>query len=72
MTPTAVKDPLCFDQAFAADIENGVDYAEALERHVTGRSQVRRAACLQTLQALSALTIDQVQNIATWAKQQQY
>lgn len=69
---TTDRDPLNFDKAFAADIESGSEFADAFERHVTGRNQVRRAACLQTLQAMSALPMDQVANILMWAKRQQY
>lgn len=72
MVATTIKDPLNFDKAFAADIDAGVQYADALERHITGRNQVRRAACLQTLQALSALNLDQIHGLLMWAKQQQY
>lgn len=72
VTNTVHKDAASFDDAFAADIASGVQYADALEQHVTGSNRIRKAACLQTLQALSSLKLDEVQGLLAWAKQQQY
>ena len=72
MATTATVDPLNFDKAFAADIEAGMQYADALEKHVTGRNAIRRAACLQTLQALASLPTEEASGLVMWARQQRY
>jgi len=45
---------------------------EALEKYVTGKNRIRRAACLQTLQAISSLTSDQLAEILMWSLEQRY
>ncbi len=61
-----------FVDAFAADFAAGVPYAQLLATHITGGSRVRRAASLQTLQAISKLTPEQLQSLLRWASQQAY
>lgn len=64
------KHQLDFVEAFAADIRAGAQFADALSKHVTGDSRIRRAACIQTLQAVAALSLDELSFLLTWAKQQ--
>lgn len=61
-----------FDEAFAASLAANVQYADALTKHITGNNPNRRAAAIQTLQALALLDLDTVQGLLAWAKQQQY
>jgi hypothetical protein len=69
MTP---ESDLPFDTAFANDLAAGVSYEDALTKHVTGTGRVRRAACLQTLQAIAMLDLDTLQPLLMWARQQKY
>lgn len=71
-TSLLVECDLPFDEAFAADLAAGVAYEEALTRHVTGTGRVRRAACIQTLQAISKLDLDTLQPLLVWARQQEF
>lgn len=61
-----------FDEAFVKDISEGVQYADALKRHVTGDSKIRRAAALQTLQAIAELEFNDLSGLLVWAKSQNY
>lgn len=63
---------LPFDKAFAVAIAEGMQYADALEQYVTGKNKIRRAACIQTLQAISALTLEDVHGLLMWARSQEY
>lgn len=56
--------------AFAADLASGMQYADALEKHVTGKSTVKRSACLKTLQVMAELDLDAMQGILDWARTQ--
>ena len=61
-----------FDKAFAADIESGGQYADALEHHVTGRGSARRSAAIQTLQAVALLAAEDLSGLLSWAKTQKF
>lgn len=63
---------LLFDRAFVADIAADVQYADALERHVTGKSSVRRATAIQTLQAIAGLPMNDLSSLLVWAKSQRF
>lgn len=56
--------------AFAADLAAGMQYADALEKHVAGKGKVGRTMCLKTLQALTELDLDAMQGLLEWAKAQ--
>lgn len=61
-----------FDEAFVKDISEGAQYADALKRHVTGNSKIRRAVALQTLQAIAGLQFEDLSGLLVWAKSQSY
>lgn len=61
-----------FVTEFRRALDGGSDYAAALEKHVTGKSKIRRASALQTLQAISGLSADQMSELLMWARQQEY
>lgn len=61
-----------FDEAFVKDISEGVQYADALKRHVTGDSKIRRAAALQTLNAIAGLHTAELNGLLAWARKQIY
>ncbi len=63
---------LPFDKAFANALAAGASYEDALTRHVTGTGRVRRAACIQTLQAIAMLDLDTLQPLLAWARQQEF
>jgi hypothetical protein len=56
--------------AFAADLSAGMQYADALGKHVAGRGAVKRKVCLKTLISLTELDMDSIQGILAWAKSQ--
>jgi len=57
---------------FVSALKDGMTIDEALEKYVTGKNRIRRAACLQTLQAISSLTSDQLAEILMWSLEQRY
>lgn len=61
-----------FDTEFSRAISEGMLIADAFEKFVTGKSKVRRAACIQTLQAISNLDGDLLSEILWWSKSQTY
>ncbi|MEM8519456.1 hypothetical protein [Janthinobacterium sp. CAN_S7] len=61
-----------FGEEFVADIASGVQYADALERHVTGRGNARRSAAIQTLQAVAGLPAEDLSGLLSWAKTQKF
>lgn len=63
---------MSFERAFVADIAADIQYADALERHVTGKSNVRRATAIQTLQAIAGLPLDDLSSLLVWAKSQRF
>lgn len=52
------------------ELDDGMPIIDAPEKFVTGKSTVRRVACVQALQAISDVDFDTLTEVLMWARAQ--